>query len=38
VQAEEAVMVHEAEDKAVKGEDLKTTRQRPTLRAAKLQR
>jgi hypothetical protein len=38
VQAEEAMMVHEAEDKAVEGEDLETTSQRPTPRAAKLWR
>jgi hypothetical protein len=38
VQTEEAVMVHEAEDEAVKGEDLETTSQRPTLPAAKLWR
>jgi hypothetical protein len=31
-------MVHEAMRKAVKGEDLETTSQRPTLCAAKLQR
>jgi hypothetical protein len=33
---EEAMMVYEAKDKAVKGEDIKTTSQRPTPRAAKL--
>jgi hypothetical protein len=33
---EEAVMVHEAKDEAVKGEDPKTTSQRPTPQAAKL--
>jgi hypothetical protein len=38
VQVEEAVMVHEAEDKAVEGEDPKTTSQRPTPQAAKLWR
>jgi hypothetical protein len=32
------MMDHEAEDKAVEGEDLETTSQRPTLRAAKLRR
>jgi hypothetical protein len=35
---EEAMMVHEAKDEAVKGEDLKTTSQRPTPQAAKLWR
>jgi hypothetical protein len=35
---EEALMVHEAEGKAVKGEDPETTSQRPTPQAAKLQR
>jgi hypothetical protein len=30
MQAEEAVMIHEAKDKADKGEDLETTSQRPT--------
>jgi hypothetical protein len=38
MQVEEAVMVHEAKDKAVKGEDLETTCQRPTRQAAKLWR
>jgi hypothetical protein len=38
MQAEEAVMVHEAKGKAVKGEDPETTGQRPTTQAVKLQR
>jgi hypothetical protein len=38
VQVKEAVMDHEAKEKAVKEEDPKTTSQRPTLQAAKLRR
>jgi hypothetical protein len=38
MQVEEAVMDHEAKDEAVKGEDPKTTSQRPTPPAAKLRR
>jgi hypothetical protein len=34
----EAVMDHKAEDKAVEGEDTKTTSLRPTTRAVKLRR
>jgi hypothetical protein len=38
MQAQEAVMVHEAKGEAVKGEDPKTISRRPTLQAAKLRR